>query len=224
MFAAFLMITACSANDVEPQPKVSLPTIQQPDSSEIEQVISQFLNREEAISFFLWAAVEGQTVASMSGTTKEKKWQLEGQHARQSYVQLSGRQDKVEWKTKKSSGVLDQTTFGLYSPHEHLKQLQQSFDHVQLVPGNRFESQWTKAQVYLKDEKIKQAVENNLGEQFATTELLKKIAQKIEVRYTLWYNKQSHDLHQMKVEMFKAGDQTPRKMQSLTYLFREPAK
>lgn len=223
LLTALFIVTACNG-DVEQKPTVEIRQLEQPDKEEVEQVIEQFLNREGPIPFKLWTTSDGETVASMEGMTEENRWELEGRHNEQSYVQLSGRQDKVEWKTKKSSGVLKQTAFGLYSPHEHLKQLQHSFQGVELIPGNRFEQQWNIVHMSLTDEKVKQAVMTTLGEQFATPEMAENIAQKMEVSYTLWYNKQSGDLHQIKVELHKKGDNTLHAMQSLTYLFGESSE
>lgn len=213
---AFFTVTACNHDE-----KLPPSAIGQPNRKEINQVIQQFLNRDEPVPFRMWTTVDGEIVASMAGITEDNKWELEGKHNRRSFVQLSGRQNKVEWKTKKASGVLEHQAFGLYSPHEHLKQLKGSFDNLKRIPANRFQSDWTAIQMSLRDEEVKRAVQTKLGEQFVTPDIAQTVAHKMEVRYTLWYNKRSDTLHQIKMEAFEKADRTQGSKQSLIFLFEE---
>ena len=207
------IVIACHHDEKTPSEEIH--TIEPPDSVEVEHVIDQFLSREEPIPFRLWATVDGKTVANMAGTTEKNKWELEGSHDRRSFVQLAGRQNKVKWKTKNASGELEQTAFGLSSPHEHLKRLKGSFNKLAWGPESRFESDCIAVQLSLTDEKVNHAILTALGKQFATSDVIQNIVDKIDVRYTLWYNEHSHALYQVEMEL--VGDSTQR----LIYLFGE---
>lgn len=220
--AIFLIITACSSSS-EPQPQAELPRIENPTTEEVERVISKFLEQQKPVPVRLWVMVNGEIVARLEGTADGEKWDFAGEHKHEPNIRLAGRPDQVEWKTNGASERHEKNVYALYSPHEHLAHLSQSFNGIRRLPGNRFETPWTIVQVSLKEEKLKQSVQAMAGEQLMTPAVSDEVAKKMDVRYTLWYNESSFELQQMKMELFKMGEENPQTVQSLTYLFGEPA-
>lgn len=222
-------VTGCSEADkeLEPDSKVIADAKLQsmkPDPAEIKNVITAFLDREHDVPFQMWAISDGKVVASMTGETKHHQWHLKGKHANQSKLQLSGKNEEVKWETKSGKGEFERSLYSLYSPHEHLEQLINNYNHVSFVPGSHFEQQqWTKIQLNMADDKVEEAVKTRLGEQFVTPKMLENVSQRMEVRYTLWYNKKSHDLHQVQMKLLKRDGSIARELQSLIFLFGEPA-
>lgn len=215
-----LIICACSFNAApQAEPTVVSPetdSIEKPSRTEVNKVMAQFLRQEKPIPFQLWVQVDGHTVAQMTGTATEDKWALEGRHKEQSLVQLSNRGNEVEWTTKQASGKIEGTAFGLYSPHAHLNDLLDAFQDLEFIPGNRFETEWTIVRFSLTDDKLKRVAKAVLGDQLADEDAAHAITDQMEVRYTLWYNEQSHELHQMKMDLIGVGTR-----QSMTYLIGE---
>lgn len=219
-YVTFLIVCACSF-DGAPQPEPitvspEIDSIKKSSRTEINQVIAKFLRHDEPIPFRLWVEVDGHTVAHMTGTATEDEWALEGRHEEQSLVQLSGRGEEVEWTTEQSSGMIKGTTLGLYAPHAHLNDLLDAFQDLEFMFGNQHETEWTIIRFSLTEEKLKRIAEVLLGDRLADEDVVQAITDQMTVRYTLWYNKESHELHQLKMDLTGVGAK-----QSMTYLFGE---
>lgn len=216
-----LIVAACQNGQKDNSRLLNPP---RPDPAEIKQVINRFLQVDDPVAYRLWAEIDGKTVASMKGTATGERWQLEGDHVRQSFVRLSGRGDKVEWQTDKEKNDAH-TSPEMFSPRDHMQQLKNGFQNLTWAPDSnkRSHSGWKAVEMSLTDDQVEGSVQTMLGDQMATPEIVRNVAQKMEVRYTLWYNGRSLDLHQIQVDVLKSGD-TRELKRRLIYLFGESSE
>lgn len=213
---------SASASNGDPE-KAQKQTKPNPD--QVIRVLQKFLNKSSSSTFRVWITTGSETHL-MSGTVSQNEWEIRGKK-NEMPVTLSGRSNEVNWTSGDETGTTKSKHVGLYSPRAHIQQLlQKPIQNVKHIPGNRFETKYTIVQISPPPNQIEEALRSMLGEQFATPDLIKNVAQKMDVRYTVWYHKKTLGLHQLKVTLRKKGDDglKTHPVQELLYLFEETTR